>query len=244
MPKPIIVIPARLASTRLPNKPLAEIQGKPMILRVWEQAMAADIGEVIVACCGSEIADIITKAGGHAVLTNPNHPSGTDRIYEAIQSRLNISKDSIIVNLQGDLPTISKESLKAVLEPLQNSKVDIGTLAVPISDPKQIENPNVVKIALTFDKPNIGRALYFSRSAIPYRATEYYHHIGIYAYRISSLARYVSLQPSPLEQTEKLEQLRALEDGMRIDVGIIGEVPHTVDTKEDLEDVVRFLGSV
>ncbi|MBY0463279.1 MAG: 3-deoxy-manno-octulosonate cytidylyltransferase [Alphaproteobacteria bacterium] len=244
MPRPIIVIPARLASTRLPNKPLVEIQGKPMILRVWEQAMAADIGEVVVACCGAEIADIITEAGGKAILTNPNHPSGTDRIHEAVRSRSNLSKDTIIVNLQGDLPTVSKESLRAVLEPLQNSKVDIGTLAVPISDPKQIENPNVVKIALTFVKPNIGRALYFSRSPIPYGATEYYHHIGIYAYRMSSLERYVSLEPSLLEQTEKLEQLRALEDGMRIDVGIVGEIPHSVDTKEDLEAVARFLGPV
>lgn len=244
MLRSIIVIPARLASTRLPNKPLAEIQGKPMILRVWEQAMAADIGDVIVACCGLEIADIITKAGGKVVLTNPNHLNGTDRIYEAIQSLSNISKSTVIVNLQGDLPTISKESLKAVLEPLQNPAVDIGTLAVPISDPQQIENPNVVKVALTFVKPHIGRALYFSRSPIPYGATEYYHHIGIYAYRMASLEKYVSLKPSLLEQTERLEQLRALEEGMRIDVGIVDEIPHSVDTKEDLEAVTRFLGPV
>jgi len=244
MPRPIIVIPARLASTRLPNKPLANIQGKPMILRVWEQAMAADIGEVIVACCSAEIADIIIQAGGKAILTNPNHANGTDRIYEAIQTKKNISKETVIINLQGDLPTISKESLKAVLEPLQNSKVDIGTLAVCVSDPEQVENPNVVKVALAFVKPHIGRALYFSRSPIPYGASEHYHHIGIYAYRLGSLERYISLKPSFLEETERLEQLRALEEGMRIDVRIVDEVPHSVDTKEDLEVVASFLGSV
>lgn len=243
MLRSVVIIPARLASTRLPNKPLAKIQGTPMILKVWQQAVAADVGEVFVACCGNEIADIITDAGGKAVLTDPNHASGTDRIYEVIRGQ-SLSKDTIIINLQGDLPTISKESLKAVLDPLQNPKVDIATLAVAISDPQQIENPNVVKLALSFMKPSIGRALYFSRSPIPYGATEYYHHIGIYAYRMASLERYVSLRPSLLEKTERLEQLRALEDGMRIDVRIVDEVPYSVDTQEDLEAIVKFLGPI
>lgn len=243
MLRSVVIIPARLASTRLPNKPLAKIQGTPMILKVWQQAVAADVGEVFVACCGNEIADIITDAGGKAVLTDPNHASGTDRIYEVIRGQ-SLSKDTIIINLQGDLPTISKESLKAVLDPLQNPKVDIATLAVAISDPQQIENPNVVKVALSFMKPGIGRALYFSRSPIPYGATEYYHHIGIYAYRMASLERYVSLRPSLLEKTERLEQLRALEDGMRIDVRIVDEVPYSVDTQEDLEAIVKFLGPI
>lgn len=215
-----------------------------MILRVWEQAMAADIGEVIVACCSDEIANVVKQAGGKAVLTNPNHASGTDRIHEAIQTKSNVSKETIIINLQGDLPTISKESLKAVIEPLQNSKVDIGTLAACMSDPEQVENPNVVKVALAFVKPQIGRALYFSRSPIPYGASEYYHHIGIYAYRVTALEKFVSLKPSFLEETERLEQLRALEEGLRIDVRVVDEVPHSVDTKEDLEAVASFLGSV
>jgi len=242
MSRPLIVIPARLASTRLPNKPLALLGGKPMIVHVWQCAVEADIGDVIVACCGPEIADVVKNAGGNAVITDPSHPSGTDRIKEALQDRL-ISDDTIIVNLQGDLPTISKAALRAVLAPLENSAVDIGTLAAPMTALDQIENPNIVKVAIAFETPDMGRALYFSRAPIPYGSGTFYHHIGIYAYRGSAFKRYVSLKPSPLEKTESLEQLRALEDGMRIDVKMISEAPHTVDTQKDLDSVIRFLGS-
>lgn len=241
MSQPLIVIPARLASVRLPNKPLALINGKPMIVHVWERAMESELGEVVVACCGQEIADVITNAGGKAYITDPDLPSGSDRIKAVLADMPHIKEDAIILNLQGDLPTISKDALSAALEPLTDPKVDIGTVATLIKDPKQIANPNVAKVAMTPVSEKIGRALYFSRATIPYGALEYYHHIGLYAYRRAALEKFLSLPASPLEKIEKLEQLRALEAGMRIDVRLIADAPHTVDTPEDLEEVIKYL---
>jgi 3-deoxy-manno-octulosonate cytidylyltransferase (CMP-KDO synthetase) len=237
----LIVIPARLASVRLPNKPLVLINGKPMIVHVWERAVASGLGEVVVACCGPEIANVITDAGGKAYITDPNLPSGSDRIKAVLDDMPHVKDDAIILNLQGDLPTISKDALSAALEPLKDPKVDIGTIATLIKDSEQIHNPNVVKVAMTLVGEGVARALYFSRAPIPYGAAEYYHHIGLYAYRRSALERFLSLPASPLEKIEKLEQLRVLEAGMRIDVRLVAETPHTVDTPQDLKEVIEYL---
>lgn len=232
--KAVVIIPARLASTRLAEKPLAMIGGKPMIVRVYEQALAAKVGPVVVACCCTEIAKIIEDAGGTAVLTDPNLPSGTDRVWAAYVS-LGETFDAII-NLQGDLPTIQPSMLTHVLEPL--SENGMGTLACPITDFDEIHNSNVVKIALgAINKKGLARGIYFSRSAIPHAADTYYHHIGVYAYTPDVLKKFVSLSPTRLEQTERLEQLRVLEDGVTIGVKIVDQIPPSVDTAEDLERV-------
>ncbi|MBM3468709.1 MAG: 3-deoxy-manno-octulosonate cytidylyltransferase [Alphaproteobacteria bacterium] len=245
MSNPIILIPARLAAARLPNKPLADINGDPMIVHVWRRGAAANIGPVAVACCGAEIAEVISREGGRAVITGPDFPRGSDRIYAAL---LKIETDNpaqrydIIINLQGDLPTISESLLKQVLLPLQNPEVDIATLAVQITNNNDLTNPNVVKIAMSAPQEDssgckIGRALYFSRSLVPSQGSKHYHHIGVYAYRRAALETYVKLPVSSLEEAESLEQLRALEAGMRIDVALVNEVPPSVDTPEDLEHV-------
>lgn len=245
MTKTLIAIPARLASTRLPQKPLALIHGIPMIVRVWQQAVAANIGPVIVACCGDEIADVIRKAGGQAIITNPDLPSGSDRVVAALKQFDPTGSYEVIINLQGDLPTIAPGDICKAMLPLANTKVDIATLGIKITDPLEIINPNVVKIATgswqAVEGGEVARAIYFSRQAIPANAEEFYHHIGIYAYRRQALDRYVKLAPSYLEMTEKLEQLRALEDGMRIDVARLATIPQSVDTPEDLENVKSFL---
>lgn len=246
MTKTLIVIPARLASTRLPQKPLAIIHGIPMIVRVWQQALASGLGPVIVACCGPEIANVIRQAGGEAIMTDPHLPSGSDRIVAALNQFDPEGLYDTIINLQGDLPTINPGDIRTVMLPLANKAVDIATLGSRITNPHEIGNPNVVKIAMGCWHPVKGgetaRAIYFSRQAIPANAVEFYHHIGIYAYRRQALERYVRLPPSYLEKTEKLEQLRALEDGMRIDVAKLMRVPPSVDTSEDLEIVKHFLG--
>ncbi|HYI73417.1 MAG TPA: 3-deoxy-manno-octulosonate cytidylyltransferase, partial [Skermanella sp.] len=206
---PIIVIPARLASTRLPGKPLADIHGEPMIVHVWRRGIEAGIGPVVVACAEPEIADAITKAGGQAVLTRPDHPSGSDRIYEALRTVDPDGKHDAVVNVQGDLPTIAPETIRAAYELLETEGVDIGTLAVEIIDASERGNPNVVK-AVVERAPGAatGRALYFTRATAPTGEAPLLHHIGLYAYRTPALARFVSLPPSHLEQQEKLEQLR------------------------------------
>lgn len=234
----IIVIPARLAATRLPNKPLADIGGTPMIVHVWRRAMEADIGPVVVACGDSEIAEAVHDAGGQAVMTDPNHPSGSDRVREAAALADPDGKHSVIVNLQGDLPAIDPTVVKAVMAPLVEPEVDIATLAAPTEDEEERINPNVVKAVLsTAGDAAIARALYFTRAAAPSGPGPVWHHIGIYAYRRAALDRFVALPQSPLEQREKLEQLRALENGMRIDAAIVDTVPFGVDTPEDLERV-------
>ncbi|HWA91211.1 MAG TPA: 3-deoxy-manno-octulosonate cytidylyltransferase [Rhizomicrobium sp.] len=228
--KPVILIPARMASTRLPGKPLADIAGKPMIVRVWEQAVAAGVGPVVVAAAEREIADAVEAAGGRAVLTAPDLPSGSDRIHAALK---NIGGGhDVVVNLQGDLPALDPAYVRAVVEALPGA--DIATLAAGIDDPADNDNPNVVKpvVAWQGDK---GRALYFTRVRAPYGEGPLFHHVGIYAYTREALARFVALPPSPLERREKLEQLRALEAGMTIAVARVDKVPLSVDTPEDLE---------
>lgn len=233
----LIIIPARMKATRLPNKPMAEIGGVPMIVQVWRRAVESKVGDVIVACDGEEIAQAIRAAGGIAIVTEPNHPSGSDRIWEALnvhEMQARASYDTII-NLQGDVPTLEPRLLQELLAPLKNAQVDIATLAAVIERAEEHANPSVVKAVLALkDNEKSGRALYFTRCTAPYGEGERYHHIGVYAYRRAALARFVALPPSKLELREKLEQLRALEAGMRIDAVVVDTVPLGVDTPEDL----------
>jgi 3-deoxy-manno-octulosonate cytidylyltransferase (CMP-KDO synthetase) len=232
---PLLVIPARMASTRLPGKPLAMIGDAPMIVHVWRRASEAALGPVIVACAEREIAAAIEAAGGEAVLTRPDHPSGSDRIFEAVSSRDPARRHDVVVNVQGDLPLIDPAAIHAALTPLAEPAVDIATLAAPIADAAELQSPSVVKIAGGFAPGTvIARALYFSRAPIPAGTGAHYHHIGLYAYRRAALERFVALPPSLLEQRESLEQLRALEAGMRIDVALVDTVPFGVDTPADL----------
>ena len=229
--KPIILIPARLASTRLPGKPLADIAGLPMIVQVLKRALESKAGEVVVACDSREIAEVITQANGRAVLTDPNLPSGSDRIHAALQSIDPEAEFDVVVNVQGDMPTLDPSLIKTAVALLDNPEVDIATLAAVIRDEAEKTDPAVVKVA----RAENGRALYFSRATIPANQGPLYHHIGLYAYRRAALEAFVALPPSALEQREKLEQLRALEAGMRIDVAIVDTVPLGVDTPETLE---------
>lgn len=234
---PILIIPARMASTRLPGKPLVDIDGAPMIVQVWRRGMEADLGPVVVAAAEQEIVDAITQAGGTAVLTDPEHPSGSDRIFEAVERADPDRKHDLVVNLQGDLPALDAETIKASLLPhAKDSQVDIATLVAEIHEPEEVINPNVVKAVTAFPEgQNTARALWFSRLPAPGGEGPHWHHIGLYTYRRESLAQFVSLPPSPLEQREKLEQLRALENGMRIDAARVDTIPFGVDTPEDLE---------
>jgi len=239
---PIIIIPARLGATRLPDKPLADIQGQPMIVHVWHRAVAAGVGPVVVACADAAIAEAVRHAGGEALLTRPDHASGSDRIFEALETIDPEGRHDTVINLQGDLPTIAPEVLRAVLDPLTGPAVDIATVAAPIRDTAERDDPGVVKVAAGFADGHSGgcvaRALYFSRAPVPWdggdASRSLYHHIGLYAYRREALARFVALPPSPLEMRERLEQLRALEAGMRIDVALVDTVPLGVDTSADL----------
>ena len=234
MANPIVLIPARLASTRLPEKPLALIAGSPMILHVWRRALAAAIGPVVVATDSDRIAAIIRSEGGTAVMTAAEHPSGTDRIFEALQRYDPDGRHDVIVNVQGDLPTVAPEVVRAALLPLIVSAVHIATLAAPLAHAAEADDPNVVKVVGTPSGPERLRALYFTRARAPWGEGVLLHHIGLYAYRRESLQHFVALPPSGLEQREKLEQLRALEAGMRIDVQQVDTVPFGVDTQADL----------
>lgn len=240
---PVIIIPARRGSTRLPDKPLADIAGKPMIAHVVERALAADIGAVWVATDDGEIAWVLKEYGDAVVMTDPSHPSGSDRIWEALTRIDPTGAHDVIVNLQGDLPTLDPALVKAVLEPLRDPAVDIATLVCAITEEGEKSDPAVVKPVVTWldSEQRRGRALYFTRCPAPYGEGELLHHIGIYAYRRKALERFVSLPPSPLEQREKLEQLRALEHNMRIDVIRVDTVPLGVDTKEHLEKARKLL---
>ncbi len=230
----LILIPARMAATRLPGKPLAEIAGEPMIVHVLRRAEAAAIGPVVVATDSPEIEAAVQKAGGRAIMTRPDHASGSDRIFEAL-GKVDARRDAkIIVNVQGDLPTLAPSDITAALAPLADGAVDIATLAAEISRPEQRDDPSVVKVVGTPVAPSRLRALYFTRATAPFGDGPLYHHIGLYAFRRAALERFVALPPSPLETREKLEQLRALEAGMRIDVAIVDTVPLGVDTAEDL----------
>jgi 3-deoxy-manno-octulosonate cytidylyltransferase (CMP-KDO synthetase) len=237
----LIVIPARLASTRLPNKPLAELCGAPMIVQVYRRAVEAVIGPVLVAADGSEIAQAVREAGGEAVVTDPDLPSGSDRIFAALQGWDPGRRYETIVNLQGDLPTIDPASVRASLAPLADPSVDIATLAARITRVEERADPNVVKAVGSPIGPTRLRALYFTRATAPWGEGDLFHHIGLYAYRRAALERFVSLPPSSLEKREKLEQLRALEAGMRIDVEIVETVPLGVDTPHDLERAREIL---
>jgi 3-deoxy-manno-octulosonate cytidylyltransferase (CMP-KDO synthetase) len=230
----LVLIPARMAASRLPGKPLADIAGEPMIVHVLRRAQEAKLGPVVVATDSAEIAAIVDKAGGRAVMTRADHASGSDRIFEALGQVDAEGKAKFIVNLQGDLPTIDPKAVAAVLRPLENDAVDIATLAAEIKVAEERANPNVVKVVGTPVGPGRLRSLYFTRATAPSGDGPLYHHIGLYAYRRAALERFVKLPPSPLERREKLEQLRALEAGMRIDVEIVDAVPLGVDTPEDL----------
>jgi 3-deoxy-manno-octulosonate cytidylyltransferase (CMP-KDO synthetase) len=239
---PIIVIPARMAASRLPGKPLADIAGRPMIAHVLDRAREAGIGPAAVACGDAEIADAVRRAGGVAVLTDPELPSGSDRVYAALATLDAEAWHDIVVNLQGDLPTIDPTALRALLAPLADPAVDIATLVAPIGSAEEAALPSVVKAACAFAP---GRAtapvLYFSRVPIPWGEGALWHHIGVYAYRRAALKHFVALPPSPLEQREKLEQLRALEAGMRIACARVPFGPFGVDTEADLERARRLL---
>jgi len=238
----LIVIPARLAATRLPGKPLADIAGAPMIVHVMRRAQEAHVGTVVVATDSEAIATAVEKADGRAVTTRADHVSGSDRIFEALGAVDPGGQAKVIVNLQGDLPTITPGDIRAAIEPLADPAVDIATLAAEITSPEERTNPNVVKVVGSPVGPKRLRALYFTRTTAPAGDGPLYHHIGLYAFRRAALARFVALPPSPLEQRERLEQLRALEAGMRIDVAIVDSVPLGVDTPEDLERARKLLG--
>jgi 3-deoxy-manno-octulosonate cytidylyltransferase (CMP-KDO synthetase) len=237
----LVLIPARMAATRLPGKPLLDIGGLPMIVHVLRRAEEAQIGRVAVATDTPEIAAAVRAHGGEAVMTRSDHPSGSDRIFEALKQLDPDGKTEIVVNLQGDFPTISPDNIRDVLPPLADPAVDIATLAAQIHTEEEATNPNVVKAVGSPIGPRRLRALYFTRATAPTGDGPRYHHIGLYAYRRSALERFVALPPSALEQQEKLEQLRALEAGMRIDVMIVDTVPRGVDTPADLETARRLL---
>ena len=244
MSRCIIIIPARMEATRLPGKPLADIHGKPMIVRVWEQAMAAEIGRVVVATDAEEVLTAVRDAGGEGQMTRVDHQSGSDRAFEAL-SRIDPELDAdFVINLQGDLPTLEPKFIRNCVALFDNPNVDIATLAAEISSDEEKTSPNVVKVIgsdVGAKRPGILRALYFTRATAPANEGPLYHHIGIYGYRRSALERFVSLPPSPLEKREKLEQLRAIEHGMRIEVAVVDAVPIGVDTPADLEKARAIL---
>ncbi|MDG1288068.1 MAG: 3-deoxy-manno-octulosonate cytidylyltransferase [Rickettsiales bacterium] len=238
MTNPIILIPARMASTRLPNKPMADIAGVPMIVQCYRRAQESKLARVVVACDSAEIAEAIAKEGGEAVLTDPDLPSGSDRIYAALTQVDAAGEHDIIVNLQGDMPTLDPSVIASVLEPLiSDAHCDIATLAAQVHTDEERVNPAVVKVVIAQG----GQALYFSRNLIPAGEGTHYHHIGIYAYRCAALERFVAMAPSPLEKREKLEQLRALEAGMKMGVSVVNTVPLGVDTPQQLEQARALL---
>lgn len=235
MSDPLILIPARMAAMRLPGKPLADINGKPMIVHVLARALEAGIGPVAVATDEPAIARAVEAAGGTAVMTRSDHPSGSDRIKEAADKLDPEGRHDIIVNLQGDFPTIDPAAIAISIEPLADRAVDIATLCAEIVDDEEKTAASVVKLVGSTVSPGRLRCLYFTRATAPTGEGPLLHHVGVYAYRRRALERFVSLPPSPLEMREKLEQLRALEDGMRIDARLIHHVPRGVDTPADLD---------
>jgi 3-deoxy-manno-octulosonate cytidylyltransferase (CMP-KDO synthetase) len=237
----LVLIPARMAASRLPGKPLLDLAGLPMIVHVLRRAEAAAIGRVAVATDTPEIAAAVRSHGGEAVMTSADHPSGSDRIYEALGKLDPSGQIEIVINLQGDFPTIQPDSIRDVLGPLDDPAVDVATLAAEIHTEEEATNPNVVKVIGSPVSARRLRALYFSRATAPWGDGPRYHHVGLYAYRRKALERFVALPPSPLEMQEKLEQLRALEAGMRIDVTIVDTVPRGVDTPADLETTRQIL---
>lgn len=242
--KTLVLIPARMASTRLPNKPLADIAGLPMIVQVAKRAEEAKAGRVVVAVDEQVVFDVVKAAGFDVVMTRQDHQSGSDRIYEALQKADPDGKAEFVINVQGDLPTIEADVVRASLRPLlDNPSTDIATLTVEITDEHEKTNPNVVKIVGSPISETRLKALYFTRATAPYGDGPLYHHIGLYTYRRAALEKFVALGPSPLEMRERLEQLRALEAGMRIDAEIVHSIPLGVDTPADLEKARAILTS-
>ncbi|WP_311030045.1 3-deoxy-manno-octulosonate cytidylyltransferase [Mesorhizobium koreense] len=239
----LILIPARMASTRLPGKPLADIAGEPMIVHVARRAAESGMGRVVVATDTAAVVDAVARHGFEAVMTRADHQSGSDRIHEALAALDPAGKVETIINVQGDLPTIEPEAIIASAAPLADLQVDIATLGVEIVREEEKTNPNVVKIVGSPVSSGRLRALYFTRATAPWGEGPLYHHIGLYAYRRAALERFVSLPPSPLEKRERLEQLRALEAGMRIDASVVATVPLGVDTPDDLERAREILSS-
>jgi len=240
-PRTLVLIPARMAATRLPGKPLLDIAGAPMIVHVLRRAEAARIGRVAVATDSAQIAAAVTAHGGEAVMTSTEHPSGSDRVYEALCKLDPSGRIEAVINVQGDLPTVPPQDIRAALSLLDDSNVEIGTLAAQIRKDDEHANPSVVKLVGARLHDRRLRALYFTRATAPYGEGPRYHHIGLYAYRRDALERFVKLAPSALERREKLEQLRALEAGMRIDAAIVDSVPLGVDTPADLETARQML---
>ena len=240
---PILLIPARMAASRLPGKPLADIHGTPMIVHVWRRALEADLGPVVVATDHAAIRDVVREAGGQAVLTREDHPSGTDRIHEAIEQLDPDGRHDVVVNVQGDLPTIEPHAVRRAVDMLAEPEVAIGTLAAVISNEHDRTSPNIVKVVGTELADGHLRALYFTRVTAPWGEGPLHHHIGLYAYRRDALRRFVALPPSRLERREKLEQLRALEAGLRIDVAVVDTVPLGVDTAVELDEARRLMRS-
>ena len=238
----IIIIPARMTASRLPNKPLADIAGKPMIQHVWERAVAADLAPVYVATDDRSIADVIELAGGKAILTRSDHQSGSDRVFEAVEKIDPQQQFQHILNLQGDLPDMTSEIPHQLAAVLDNNDCDLATLVTKASA-EEAEKPQVVKAVVSWKSNGFGDAIYFSRASIPTGTSEKYHHIGVYGWHRPTLLQFVNLPPSPIELAEKLEQLRALEAGMHIMVAEIESAPGGVDTAEDLQAVrQRFAG--
>jgi 3-deoxy-manno-octulosonate cytidylyltransferase (CMP-KDO synthetase) len=242
MSDPIVLIPARMAATRLPGKPLADIAGEPMIVHVWRRAVEAGIGPVAVATDSQEIAQAVEAAGGIAVITRADHPSGSDRIFEAVEALDPEGRHDVVVNVQGDFPTIDPRAIAAAILPLADPAVAIATLACPIRDEDEAQDPNIVKVVGSPVSAGRLRALYFTRARAPWGEGPLHHHIGLYAFRRKALSRFIGLAPSMLETREKLEQLRALEDGMRIDVTLVDDAPFGVDTPESLARARAVLG--
>ena len=241
---PIVVIPARMAATRLPGKPLADIGGRPMILRVLDQARAAGVGPVAVAAGDPEIVQAVKAAGGQAVLTDPALPSGSDRILAALAEIDPEGRHDVVINLQGDMPFVEPGVLKACADLLQaQASCDIATVVAKITVAEELSDIAVVKAAVSFQPGGtVGPALYFSRNLIPSGPGDHYHHIGIYAFRRAALRRFVTLKPTVLELRERLEQLRAIENGMRMAAALVDTIPLGVDTPSDLDRARRLLG--
>ena len=230
---PIIVIPARLGSTRLPGKALADIGGRPMVVHVWERACASGLGPVVVATDSDEIAQAVRAAGGDVAMTTGAHVCGSDRIGEALAALDPEGRFDAVVNLQGDNPFLPEGALAAALALLDDPATDIGTLAA-LAEPGESDDPNAVKLVGTPIGPNRLRALYFTRARAPYGEGPLFKHIGVYAYRREAFERFIALPPSTLELRERLEQLRAMEAGMRIDAAVLDKASPSVDTERDL----------
>ncbi|MDH3740110.1 MAG: 3-deoxy-manno-octulosonate cytidylyltransferase [Hyphomicrobiales bacterium] len=239
----IVIVPARMSSTRLPGKPLADICGQPMIVHVWRRAIEAGVGPVLVAVAEQEIVDVVAAAGGDAVVTDPDLPSGSDRICAALQARDPNRQFRFIINLQGDLPLMDPKSISQCLAPLANEGMQISTLAAEITDREEIANPDVVKALADFTPgSDVAVAQDFVRQVPEDASGPFWHHIGIYAYRREALEAFVGLPVSPRERERKLEQMRAMDNGLPIAVVRVDTIPFGVDTPADLDRARREIG--